>query len=823
MRHRAFALVLTLLLYVPFARADNARIHVDARQVIAHVTPWTTGACIEDVNHEVYGGIYSQMIFGESFQEPPTTNAPGGFTAYGGEWRVERGELVAGAGDGPKLVLDEPVISRGEASVEVLLPDNSGGNAALIVKVDRPRPGADDWIGYEIGLDAAQGALVIGRHRHNWEPIRTVPCAIPVNQWIKLTVRMTERTLQVLVDGKSLMTYEDRQHPLQSGKIGLRTWRRSARYRNLTIREDGGVRPVAFEQPADVWPGQVSGMWRPFARGSASGTSSLVSDHPFIGAQSQRLTFDKGKGEVGIENRGLNRWGMNFVANKPYEGYVWARAEQPMKLVASMESADGSKVYAENALRVDPGDWRRIEFSLTPSAGDASGRFALKLKHPGSVLLGHAFLQPGEWGRFKGLPVRKDVAEALVAQGLTVLRYGGSMVNAPEYQWKKMIGPRGRRPPYHGTWYPYSSNGWGIIDFLSFCEAAGFQSVPAFNMDETPGDMADFVEYVNGPADSKWGRRRAEDGHPKTFKLKYLELGNEEAVNETYWKKFKPLMEAIWAKDPAITPVVGDFAYGQHIADPYHFGGAPRITSLAAHKQILDFAAEQHKPVWFDVHINNDNPRDPERQIDVIGELAGWLTKISPGAHFKICVFEENANNHAMRRALGHARAINGLERLGDIVPIVCCANCLQCDGQNDNGWDQGLLFLNPHKVWPQPPYFVTQMISKNYLPKCVRADVTGAEGLDVTARISDDGRVLTLQVMNPGPRETAAQIQLDGFTPPSPSAHVAQLSGELNAVNTAQNPTNIAPVERKWPAKFENRTATYTFPPQSFTLLRVE
>jgi len=29
------------------------------------------GAGIEDVNHELYGGLYSQMIFGESFEEPP--------------------------------------------------------------------------------------------------------------------------------------------------------------------------------------------------------------------------------------------------------------------------------------------------------------------------------------------------------------------------------------------------------------------------------------------------------------------------------------------------------------------------------------------------------------------------------------------------------------------------------------------------------------------------------------------------------------------------------------------------------------------------------
>jgi alpha-L-arabinofuranosidase len=43
-----------------------------------------------------------------------------------------------------------------------------------------------------------------------------------------------------------------------------------------------------------------------------------------------------------------------------------------------------------------------------------------------------------------------------------VLRYGGSMVNNDGYKWKKMIGPRDRRPPYAGHWYRYSSNGWRL-------------------------------------------------------------------------------------------------------------------------------------------------------------------------------------------------------------------------------------------------------------------------------------------------------------------------------------------------------------------------
>jgi hypothetical protein len=44
---------------------------VQANQITKTISPYLgTGACLEDVNHEVYGGIYSQMIFGENFQEP---------------------------------------------------------------------------------------------------------------------------------------------------------------------------------------------------------------------------------------------------------------------------------------------------------------------------------------------------------------------------------------------------------------------------------------------------------------------------------------------------------------------------------------------------------------------------------------------------------------------------------------------------------------------------------------------------------------------------------------------------------------------------------
>lgn len=58
------------------AQAQAARIEVQADQVIHPVSRFLTGACLEDVNHEIYGGIYTQMIFGESVQEPPTAPRP---------------------------------------------------------------------------------------------------------------------------------------------------------------------------------------------------------------------------------------------------------------------------------------------------------------------------------------------------------------------------------------------------------------------------------------------------------------------------------------------------------------------------------------------------------------------------------------------------------------------------------------------------------------------------------------------------------------------------------------------------------------------------
>src|SRR5712671_6800318 len=92
---------------------------VDAGRVVGRVSSLLTGACIEDVNHEIYGGIYSQMIFGESFQEPPASPALTGFKTYGGQWLVDDGAVWIDATDGPKLVSQRAPFADGQVGVEV--------------------------------------------------------------------------------------------------------------------------------------------------------------------------------------------------------------------------------------------------------------------------------------------------------------------------------------------------------------------------------------------------------------------------------------------------------------------------------------------------------------------------------------------------------------------------------------------------------------------------------------------------------------------------------------------------------------------------------
>ena len=74
----------------PAKHAYQNLIIIDAADVRNTIPHTMFGTCIEDVNHEIYGGLYGQLIMGESFEEPASGVNYNEWTKYGGYWAADR-------------------------------------------------------------------------------------------------------------------------------------------------------------------------------------------------------------------------------------------------------------------------------------------------------------------------------------------------------------------------------------------------------------------------------------------------------------------------------------------------------------------------------------------------------------------------------------------------------------------------------------------------------------------------------------------------------------------------------------------------------------
>ncbi len=579
------------------------------------------------------------------------------------------------------------------------------------------------------------------------------------------------------------------------------------------------------EPPREPGPG-VSGMWDTVATGEAIGRFTWDRDKPFNSSRSQKVEFVRGEGTVGIANRGLNRWGLKFREGRVYSGRLYLRrGPYEGQVSVALQSADGRRTYARQGLGPVGSDWRRFEFTLQPSATDSNGRFAVWIDKPGAVWVDQVYLSGTGDELFHGLPMRGDIGRMLEDEGLTVLRYGGSMVNSPEYRWKKMIGDRDRRPQYKGWWYPHSTNGFGIEDFVQFCEAAKHNDAPvvaaassrsrrkqdasvtsvfAINIEETPEDAGDLVEYLNGPATSHWGGERAKNGHPAPYGVKYIEIGNEETTAQHYLDRFKLLYDAMHARDPSV----------QFIIAAWWEPDNPMSKRIV---QELD-----GKAALWDVHVGGDDLHEGRKVDALFTRMEKLVREWAPNTPLKACVLEENGGRHDLQRALGHAAILNATERHGDFVLIDCPANCLQPWQQNDNDWDQGQVFFTGGQVWGMPPYYSQQMASANHQPLRITSEAhSPGDTLDVLATRSDDGSTLVLKVVNIGEKPHRATIDVAGVADLSSEAEAITLAGKLADLNPPEKPEKIRPSHAH--LDHAGQHFDYDFAAYSYTILKLQ
>ena len=386
----------TLLAVHAGAAPEDSTLHVDASRVVNHVTPWMYGSCIEDVNHEIYGGLYSQMIFGESFEEPPLPPPVKGWGVYGGRWEVDGDTASVAADSGAKIVREGSVIHDGRVGCDVRLNDDRGDNAGLILRVSNPRTGADSWTGYELSLSFAHHFIILGKHHDNWKPLQTVPAPIEVGRWHRLAAELKGSSIRVFLDGseKPVLEFEDTSDPILSGAVGLRTWNSHASFRNLVVEGDSGRVTDAFSAIPKTRRDPVSGMWDAVRTGSAQAAFGWDDQNPYNTARSQRIELTGGEGTAGVANRGLNRWGLTARKGHRYDGALSLRGEGVDGVTVALQSADGSRTYAQQRLRGVGSQWSRPAFSLRSDTDDTTARFAVWIDRPGKVWLDQVFQNP---------------------------------------------------------------------------------------------------------------------------------------------------------------------------------------------------------------------------------------------------------------------------------------------------------------------------------------------------------------------------------------------------------------------------------------------
>ena len=565
---------------------------------------------------------------------------------------------------------------------------------------------------------------------------------------------------------------------------------------------------------------QISRYWTKILTGNVSYRFELNRNDAYMGRQDQVIRFLDGTGECGIFNAGLNKQGINLVAGKNFEGVLRVKSKGPNTIFLSLRDESG-KVLAESPYELKgDGSWEKVTFDLTSAGSTPRGRFGISLKSKGEIELGFAFLQPGEWGRVNGLPVRKFIIDALKKQGITTIRYNGSMVDVGAdtylYRWKKMIGPVDeRRICFRSGFNPYATHTFGLIELLKVAEALDAMAMVGLSMDETYEDIRDFVEYVNGPLTSKWGAMRAQHGHPAPFNLKYIEVDNERRINRGYVEDVKKFALAAWESDPEMR-ITLSLNIGNN---PESYSrGTPEYTYAS---ELFGWFVKQGKAdlmVWDPHYSGQRSAADNPGYASIMGiAIQAELEKDYPGNILTLCPMEENGSRCDWDRGLAHAHNWNTNLRNGDRFTWLGTANTVQPHGQ-DYIWNQGRVHYTSDEVWFQPSAYIDEKISKEWQPIIVEATSSKESILDITAKTNTGRDSLSICVVNLNDSSQAAVINIDGFTYSGRATAWTIGDCELNTLNTVNNKLAVAP--RSEALNLRNKDIRYTFPRYSYTII---
>jgi alpha-L-arabinofuranosidase len=258
-------------------------------------------------------------------------------------------------------------------------------------------------------------------------------------------------------------------------------------------------------------------------------------------------------------------------------------------------------------------------------------------------------------------------------------------------QWKKTLGPLNSRPGQWSLWGYRATTGLGHHEYLQLCEDLGAAAMwvvnvglscenrngdywPDERVPELIQDTLDGIEYALGSADSKWGRMRAEAGHPAPFPLQYIELGAEN-YGPLYQARYRQFAAAIQKQYPHLTLINCEKADGAEVVDE-HYYSTPH------------FFFEGHR-----LYDNEPRTNVPRRYL---GEFA---------------VFQRVGTGN-LTAALAESAFMLGLERNGDLVTM--CSYAPLFFNANDIKWPVNMIGFDSARSFARTSYYGQRMLATN-------------------------------------------------------------------------------------------------------------
>ena len=464
-------------------------------------------------------------------------------------------------------------------------------------------------------------------------------------------------------------------------------------------------------------------------------------------------------------------WGMNFVKGDSYNLRTIIRIASDYKgKVTALLLSEAGEVLASDPVEITRrGEWNDISQKMKPAGNDRKGKFALEFDGTGTIYLDYVSLFPEKTFHNRPNGLRDDVATMLAGLKPGFVRWpGGCVVEGisleNRFEWKKTLGDPAARPGEYSTWGYRCSYGFGYHEMLQFCEDIQADAMFVCNVglgcqyrmgDASPeskiayylDDCLDAIEYAIGDITTEWGAKRAAQGHPEVFPLKYIEIGNENWGNE-YDKRFDIFYAAIKEKYPELI-----------LISNHGLGGTDKI----AKTDMID-------PHWYvnpEFFLLNTTIFDhhPRGKYDVyVGEYA--------------C--NANVGGGNMRAALSEAAFISGMERNGDLVKMTSYAPLLE--NRNDRAWPVNLIWLDTDQVLGRSSYYVQKMAAENRPTYNVKSNITmstprafeynkghigfGSWNTSVEFKdiklVGEDGKTTNLDLNNPLAKEGNWQVDTD-------------------------------------------------------------